>query len=128
MHYKTIRALPSSAAHHPPLTTIHRLTRYLDTPPHELPSTSWEGTLPPSTTACTGLPTPLTVGLPCLPDPAAVQPGRVDHQRQQPGVVAAGVDPAQRHRGLRHRHELVQLGGKALGVKPTRANRVGFAL
>ncbi len=56
MYYKTIRALPSSAAHHPPLTTIHRPTRYLDTPPHELPSTSWEGTLPPSTTACTGLP------------------------------------------------------------------------
>jgi hypothetical protein len=40
MYYKTIRALPSSAAHHPPLTTIHRPTRYLDTPPHELPSTS----------------------------------------------------------------------------------------
>ena len=43
MYYKTIRALPSSAAHHPPLTTIHRPTRYLDTPPHELPSTSCAG-------------------------------------------------------------------------------------
>src|ERR1700739_2504679 len=57
-YYKTIRALPSSAAHHPPQTTIHRLTRSLDTPPHELPSSGWEGALPPSTTACTGLPTP----------------------------------------------------------------------